>query len=86
MRKQVEKLRASVHFASKNAEYDATLVNVQALERLQETKRLEKQLEEETLTLQTMQQTARDAGYDSSVYDPQTEAGEPRAPGSSPQD
>jgi hypothetical protein len=85
MQTYLEKVKASVHFASKNADYDATLVNVQALEKLQEAKRLEKQLEGENTTLQNMQQAAQDAGYDASIYDPQKETGNSSSPSRPPQ-
>jgi hypothetical protein len=86
MQSYVDKLRSSVHFATKNPGYDASLINLHELQKVDEAKRLEKQLNEENATLQSMQDAARGAGYDASVCDPREETGNSTAPPSSSQD
>jgi hypothetical protein len=86
MQSYVDKLRSSVHFAAKNPGYDASLINLHELQKVDEAKRLEKQLNEENAALQSMQDTARGAGYDASVCDPREETGNSAAPPSPSQD
>lgn len=83
MQSYIDKLRSSVHFAAKNPGYDASLINLHELQKVDEAKRLEKQLNEENAALQSMQETARGAGYDASVCDPREETGNSTAPPSS---
>ena len=75
MRGYIDTLRSSVHFAAKNPDYDATVINRHELQKVDEAKRLEKQLEDENSTLQNMQGAVRAAGYDGSIYNPQEETG-----------
>jgi hypothetical protein len=86
MQSYVDKLRSSVHFAAKNPNYDASVINAHELQKVDEAKRLEKQLNEENAVLQNMQDAARGAGYDESVSNPREETGNPAAPPSSNQD
>jgi hypothetical protein len=86
MQSYVDKLRSSVHFAAKNPGYDASLINLHELQKVDEAKRLEKQLNEENAALQSMQDAARGAGYDASICDPREETGNSTAPPSSNQD
>jgi hypothetical protein len=85
MQSYIDKLRSSVHFAAKNPDYDATVINRHELQKVDEAKRLEKQLDEENSTLQNLQEAVRAAGYDSSIYNPQQETGTSAPPASSPQ-
>ena len=85
MRSYIDTLRSSVHFAAKNPDYDATVINRHELQKLDEAKRLEKRLDEENSNLQNMQESVRAAGYDGSVYNPQQETDTSAPPASSPQ-
>jgi hypothetical protein len=85
MRGYIDTLRSSVHFAAKNPDYDATVINRHELQKVDEAKRLEKQLEDENSTLQNLQEAVRAAGYDGSIYNPQEETGTSAPPASSPQ-
>jgi hypothetical protein len=85
MQSYIDKLSSSVHFATKNPDYDATVINMHELQKLDEAKRLEKQLIEENSALQNMQEAVRAAGYDGSIYNPQEETGNSTPPASSPQ-
>ena len=86
MQSYVDKLRSSVHFAAKNPNYDASVINAHELQKVDEAKRLEKQLNEENAVLQNMQDAARGAGYDASICDPREETGNSAAPPSPSQD
>jgi hypothetical protein len=79
-RSYVDKLRASVHFAAKNPNYDAAIINAHELQKVDEAKRLEKQLIEDNAALQSAQEALRTAGYGSSIYDPQEDTGKSTAP------
>jgi hypothetical protein len=72
MQNTIAELKASIHFATKSSEYDATLINMHQLEKLNEMKHLEKQLTEETTKLNKMQGDARTSGYGPAIYDPQS--------------
>jgi hypothetical protein len=86
MQSYIDKLRSSVHFAAKNPDYDASLINAHELKKVDEANRLEKQLNEENAALQSMQEAAHGAGYDASIYDPREETGTPTAPSGPNQD
>jgi hypothetical protein len=85
MQSYIDKLRSSVHFAARNPDYDATVINRHELQKVDEAKRLEKQLDEENSTLQNLQEAVRAAGYDSSIYNPQEETATSAPSASSPQ-
>jgi hypothetical protein len=84
-RSYIDKLRSSVHFAAKNPDYDASIINAHQLQKLDEAKRLEKQLIEDNAALQCTQEALRSAGYEGSIYDPQEDTGRSTgSPGSTP--
>jgi hypothetical protein len=85
MQSYIDKLKSSVHFAAKNPDYDASVINRHELQKVDEANRLEKQLNDQTSTLQNMQDALRTAGYDASTYNPHEETDTPTAPVGIPQ-
>ena len=67
---QVDKLNQSVHFVEANRYYNGVEYNQYQLKKQQEAQRMQKQLDGEKKALQNMQESAREAGFGSAVYDP----------------
>ncbi len=69
LQKQLEDLKASVHFVEANAYTNGVEYNEHQIKKQKEAERLQKQLDEEKSKLQDMQEQARKAGFGSAVYE-----------------
>jgi hypothetical protein len=67
---QLDKLNDSIHFVEANRYSNGVQYNQHQLKKKQEAERAQKQLDEQKKKLADMQETARKAGFGSSVYDP----------------
>jgi hypothetical protein len=70
MQTEVDKLNDSIHFAPANCVANCAQWNQRQREKQQEVERLQAQLEDQKKRLEDMQESARQQGYGSSVYDP----------------
>jgi hypothetical protein len=68
--KQLERLRASIHFVDANRYVNGAQCNEQQRRRQLQLEQAEKQLEQQKKRLADMQDRARRAGFGNSVYDP----------------
>jgi hypothetical protein len=68
--KQLERLRASIHFVDANRYVNGAQYNEQQRRRQLQLEQAEKQLEQQKKRLADMQDRARRAGFGNSVYDP----------------
>lgn len=69
LQKQLEDLKASVHFVEANRYSNGVEYNEHQIKKQKEAERLQKQLDEEKSKLQDMQEQARKAGFGSAVYE-----------------
>jgi hypothetical protein len=67
---QIDKVQDSIHFVEANAYRNGAEYNKLQAQKQQEVQRLQSQLEEQKKNLEQMQETARKAGFGSSVWDP----------------
>ena len=70
LQSEIDKLNDSIHFAPANCVANCVQWNQRQREKQQEVERLQAQLEDQKKKLEDMQETARQQGYGSSVYDP----------------
>jgi heme exporter protein D len=70
LQSEIDKLNDSVHFAPANCVANCVQWNQRQREKQQEVERLQAQFEDQKKRLEDMQETARQQGYGSSVYDP----------------
>jgi hypothetical protein len=70
MQRGIDKLNDSIHFAPANCAANCVQWNQRQREKQLEVERLQAQLEDQKKKLEDMQETARQQGYGSSVYDP----------------
>ena len=70
MQSEIDKLNDSIHFAPANCVANCVQWNERQKEKQAEVERLQTQLEDQKKRLEDMQDTARQQGYGSSVYDP----------------
>jgi hypothetical protein len=70
MRSEIDKLNDSIHFAPANCVANCVQWNERQREKQQEVERLQAQLDDQKKRLEDMQESARQQGYGSSVYDP----------------
>jgi hypothetical protein len=70
MQIEVDKLNDSIHFAPANCVANCVQWNQRQREKQQQVERLQAQLEDQKKRLEDMQESARQQGYGSSVYDP----------------
>jgi len=70
MQSEIDKLNDSIHFAPANCVANCVQWNQRQREKQQEVERLQAQLEDQKKRLEDMQESARQQGYGSSVYDP----------------
>lgn len=70
LQNQIDKLNASIHFASGNCVANCVQHNEQQLRKEDEAQRMQKELDERKKQLEEMQESARKAGLGSSVYEP----------------
>jgi hypothetical protein len=67
---QIDQLNDSIHFASGNCVSGCVQWNERQREKQQQVEQMKTQLEDQKKRLEDMQETARQQGYGSSVYDP----------------
>jgi len=70
LKAQIEKLRSSIHYVEANRYSNGVEYNQAQQRKQQEVDRMQKQLEGEKSKLETMQESARHAGFGSAIYDP----------------
>ena len=70
LRNRIERLNSSIHFVQANAYRNGVEYNKYQAQKQQEVERLQGQLSDHQRDLEQMQETARKAGYGSSVWDP----------------
>jgi hypothetical protein len=70
MQSEIDKLNDSIHFAPANCVANCVQWNERQREKQQEVERLQAQLDDQKKRLEDMQESARQQGYGSSVYDP----------------
>jgi predicted RNase H-like nuclease (RuvC/YqgF family) len=70
MQSEIDRLNDSIHFAPGNCVANCVQWNERQKEKQAEVERLQTQLEDQKKRLEDMQDTARQQGYGSSVYDP----------------
>jgi hypothetical protein len=70
LKSQIDKVQESIHFVEANAYRNGVEYNKLQAQKQQEVQRLQSQLEEQKKNLERMQETARKAGFGSSVWDP----------------
>jgi hypothetical protein len=70
MQHEMEKLNDSIRFAPTNCAANCVQWNQRQREKLQAVERMQAQLEEQKKKLEDIQESARQQGYGSSVYDP----------------
>ena len=70
LKSHIDKLQDSIHFVEANAYRNGVEYNRAQAEKQQEVQRLQGQLDEQRKNLEQMQETARKAGFGSSVWDP----------------
>ena len=70
LKTQIDKMQDSIHFVEANAYRNGVEYNKQQAQKQQEVQRLQSQLDEQKKNLEQMQETARKAGFGSSVWDP----------------
>jgi hypothetical protein len=70
LKTQIDKVQDSIHFVEANAYRNGVEYNKLQAQKQQEVQRLQGQLEEQKKNLEQMQETARKAGFGSSVWDP----------------
>jgi hypothetical protein len=68
--REMERLNDSIRFAPANCAANCVQWNQRQREKQQEVERMQAQLEEQKKRLEDMQESARQQGYGSSVYDP----------------
>jgi hypothetical protein len=69
LQKQVDDMKASVHFVEANRYSNGVQYNEHQIQKQKEAERLQKQLDEQKSRLQDMQEQARKAGLGSAVYE-----------------
>jgi hypothetical protein len=67
---QMEKLSSSIHYVEANRYYNGVQHNERQAQKQEQLEQMRKQLEEQKQKLADMQETARHAGFGSTVYDP----------------
>ncbi len=67
---QIDSLNDSIHFASGNCVANCVQWNERQVQKQQQVEQMKAQLEDEKKHLEDMQETARQQGFGSSVYDP----------------
>ena len=70
LQSQIDKLNDSIHFAPGNCVAGCVQWNERQQQKQQEVERMKAQLEQQKKRLSDMQESARQQGYGSSVYDP----------------
>jgi hypothetical protein len=70
LQNQIDKLNDSIHFAPGNCVAGCVQWNERQQQKQQEVERMRAQLEQQKKRLEGMQESARQQGYGSSVYDP----------------
>jgi hypothetical protein len=70
LKSQIDKLNGSIHFVEANAYRNGVEYNKVQAQKQQEVQRLQGQLDEQKRNLEQMQESARKAGFGSSVWDP----------------
>ena len=70
LKNRIEKLNSSIHFVQANAYRNGVEYNKYQAQKQQEVERLQGQLSDQQRDLEQTQETARKAGYGSSVWDP----------------
>jgi hypothetical protein len=70
LQNQIERLNASIHFASANCVANCVQHNEQQLQKQDEAQRMQKELDAQKKQLEDLQESARKAGLGSSVYEP----------------
>ena len=70
LQNQIDKLNDSIHFAPANCVANCVQRTDRQREKQQEVERMQAQLEDQKKRLEDMQESARQQGYGSSVYDP----------------
>jgi len=70
MQTDIDRLNDSIHFAPGNCAANCVQWNQRQREKQQEVERMQAQLEDQKKRLEDMQESARQQGYGSSVYDP----------------
>jgi hypothetical protein len=70
LKSHIDKLQDSIHFVEANAYRNGVEYNKIQAQKQQEVQRLQGQLTEQQKNLETMQESARKAGFGSAVWDP----------------
>jgi len=70
LQNQIDRLSASVHFASGNCVYHCVEHNERQLNKQDEVQRLQEQLGQAKQSLENMQEAARREGFGNAVYEP----------------
>jgi predicted RNase H-like nuclease (RuvC/YqgF family) len=70
LQSQIDKLNSSIHFVEANHYTNGVQYNQRQVQKQDEVQRLQKQLDEQKKQLEDMQESARKAGFGSSVYEP----------------
>jgi len=70
LKNHIDKLNSSIHFVEANAYRNGVEYNKIQAQKQQEVQRLQGQLNEQNKNLEQMQESARKAGFGSSVWDP----------------
>jgi hypothetical protein len=70
LQSQIDKLNSSIHFVEANRYSNGVQYNERQIQKQDEVKRMQGQLDEQKRQLQDMQESARKAGLGSSVYEP----------------
>ena len=70
MQAQIDKLNASIHYVVANNYYNGVQYNEHQAKKQQQAENLKTELAEQKKKLEQMQDTAKNAGMGSAVYDP----------------
>jgi predicted RNase H-like nuclease (RuvC/YqgF family) len=70
LQSQIDKLNSSIHFVEANRYYNGVQYNERQVQKQNEVRRMQKQLDEQKKQLEDLQESARKAGLGSSVYEP----------------
>jgi uncharacterized protein YukE len=70
LKSHIDKVQDSIHFVEANRYRNGVEYNKVQAEKQQEVQRLQSQLDEQKKKLEQMQESARKAGFGSSVWDP----------------
>jgi len=70
LQSQIDQLNSSIHFAGGNCVANCVQYNERQIQKQDEVKRMQTQLDDQKKQLEDMQESARKAGLGSSVYEP----------------